>query len=321
MVMRALACLLLLVTGAMAEEFYGPFASWSDLKRDYGAIGDGKADDTDALQRALDDMGTPTNKHGLWIPAGTYRITRSLVRTGVSGIFFIGEHPETTIIRWDGPADHREPVPKFNSPEWQAWTGIEESDMFWFNGRNSRFERITFDGAGKAGAGFAFKWHDAKDKNQTSSHRISLEDVVFKDLGIGFEGGGKQLWLDSEVLLRRCKFIRCAKFGVGLHHFNSVDYWLWQCEFVDCGVGVSNEPKPHGGVFHVYESIFRRSREADATIWHAGFFALRHNTSIGSKRFFHAKNNGANGARITLQGNTIIDHRPTTRSCSKRWAT
>ena len=32
------------------EEFAGPFPSWRNLKTDYGAVGDGKGDDTDRLQ-------------------------------------------------------------------------------------------------------------------------------------------------------------------------------------------------------------------------------------------------------------------------------
>ena len=297
---------------AWDEEFLGPFPAWYDLKKDFGAVGDGKADDTAALQKALDSVGTPDLKRSaIWVPAGNYRITRTLVRTGVSGVWLIGEHPDKTVIRWDGPAyggERRVPDGGMWTEEYKAWDARHPAEMFWFNGRNSRFERLTFDGAGKAASGFAFKWHSMEAAaRQTPSHRISLADMVFKDMAIGFDGGGKLGGLDSEVLIERCRFERCSQFGVGLHHFNSVNYWLWHCTFEDCGVGVSNEPKPYGSVVHVYESVFRNSKEADFTIFHAGFFGLRHNYSQGSRRFVHAKNNGANGALMHLQGNVVVD--------------
>lgn len=291
------------------EEAFGPFGTWTNIKTEYGAVGDGKADDTDALQQAFNDAGSPTSKRQvLFLPAGTYRITKSLQRTGAAGFVLIGDSPDTVTIKWDGPAGKPIEPPPYNGATWakEAPT-VNPADMFWFNGMHSRIERITFDGAGKAAAGIAFKWHDRNDKNQIKSHRLNLTDVVFKDLAMGFDGGGKFLSLDSEVLMLRCKFLRCSEFGVGLRSFNAVNYWLWSCEFDNCRVGVSNEPRPHGGIFHVYNSVFRNSQEADATIFHSGFFGIRNCTSIGSKRFFHAKNNGLNGATIVLQGNTIID--------------
>lgn len=313
-------CMLLCLLGAVLlaaaaapyadDEFVGPFPSWKNVKTDFGAVGDGKADDTDALQKALDSLAT-SYKQGeshLWFPVGTYRITRTLVCTGRAGIGILGEHPDTTIIRWDGPAyDGAETVPPFNSDAWKAWNGRHPSEMLWLNARNSRVGRLTFDGAGTAFAGIAYKWHDSKAPEQVHSTRLNVHDMVFRDMAIGFDGGGKQLWLDSEVTMARCRFLRCTRFGVGLRHFNSVDYWLWHCLFEECGVAVSNEPLPHGGSFHVYNSIFLRSKIADASIYHTQYDAMRDNVSIGSRRFFLAKMNSDNGAMLTLTGNRIID--------------
>lgn len=40
------------------------------------------------------------------------------------------------------------------------------------------------------------------------------------------------------------------------------------------------------GNFHVFQSLFQRSKEADIGIGNTGYFSFRHNTSIGSKAFF-----------------------------------
>ena len=93
------------------SEHFGPFKSWLDVKRDFGAKGDGISDDTDALQRALDAIRWENSKASVvFIPAGTYRITRTLqlvrkVHAESQHIIVIGEHPEKTVIRWDGGPD------------------------------------------------------------------------------------------------------------------------------------------------------------------------------------------------------------------------
>src|SRR5947209_514115 len=63
-----------------AEEFVGPFPSWADMKKDYGAVGDGKADDTAAIQKGLDDLRQHKKSCVLYFPPGTYRVT-STVKT------------------------------------------------------------------------------------------------------------------------------------------------------------------------------------------------------------------------------------------------
>ena len=62
-----------------AEEFLGPFPSWANVKTEFGAVGDGKTDDTAAIQRALDSVKVNASpKKVLYFPAGRYRITGTL---------------------------------------------------------------------------------------------------------------------------------------------------------------------------------------------------------------------------------------------------
>jgi len=65
-----LAGLVFLMPGLSADEFIGPLAGWANAKGDYGAVGDGKADDTAALQQAFDDLVMPGKPRVLYLPPG-----------------------------------------------------------------------------------------------------------------------------------------------------------------------------------------------------------------------------------------------------------
>lgn len=265
---------------SVTDEFVGPFASWANLKRDYGAKGDGQADDTTALQKALDDLKLDNKPKVLYLPAGTYRITQGLQMISHYGVGVIGEDPDTTIIKWDGAPG---------------------GTMLLCNGvRYSRFGRIGWDGAGKASAAVAHQW-DGHTPNANSHNEHA--DEVFKDVGYGIRAGLPH-FMDAECAVLRCRFFRCSSAGVSIESFNALDWWIWNSLFEDCRVGVTNDPG--AGHFHVYRSLFRRSTEADIKISNTSYFGIRDNTSIGSRAFFIAGWIGA-AAQVTLLNNTIVD--------------
>ncbi len=262
-------------------EGVGPFASWLDAKRDFGAKGDGKTDDTEALQRALDALRPPEAKTSvLFLPAGTYRITKTLrVVRGAHAesqhIIILGEHPDTTVIRWDGEHD-----------------GVMIAYEAWY----ASMRRLTLDGAGKA-----------KTAILCAPHFVTYNefaDMVFRDVAFGIEAGRMDTQGVAETTVARCHFVRCSQAGISIQNFNSLDWFIWHCVFEDCGISVTNAFG--AGNFHVYESIFRRSRQADIALGHASYFSVRGNYSEGSRAFLET--GWLNACHfLTIERNIVLD--------------
>jgi pectate lyase-like protein len=266
---------------AAGEEFVGPFSSWTNLKSAYHAAGDGNADDTAAIQRALDELGTEGHSPVLFVPSGRYRITRTLTLTSRLNVSILGEDPASVTIVWDGPSG---------------------GTMLLVNGvAYSRFARLTYDGRGRASVAVEQSWDNLKPNFDTGNE---YSDHSFVDVEYGIRGGFKDHGF-AETSIVRSHFVRNTKAGVALGNFNALDIWIWYSTFEDCAIGVTNEPG--AGNFRVYGSVFRRSTVSDLFIKNTGGFSARGNYSKGSKAFFLSAGPIAHPATIEIQGNTILD--------------
>lgn len=282
-------------------EVIGPFSSWANAKRDYGAVGNGIADDTIALQRALNDLGQSGKPSVLYLPAGTYKITATLRLNGNSfgsgfwGVGIIGEAPSSTKIVWAGPAG--------------------SAMLLQDGGYNVRYSRITWDGKSTAAVGIAHWWNASGGAMFDGSSEDS--DEVFQDMDIGIMAGRTGTnygQMTSEGQIRRVTFLRNKVAGVDTGSWNAVNWWIWDSHFVDCARGVSNTfgindsgATSGSGGFHVYRSLFERSTVADVNIYNTGWFSMYSNVSVGSRRFFQGEQVGNNAAPTVISGNRILD--------------
>jgi hypothetical protein len=71
-----------------------------DAQRDFSAAGDGKTDDTDALQNLINAAREAGNGAIAYLPTGKYKISRSLEITG--GNYFVGGSGLRSNLIWDG---------------------------------------------------------------------------------------------------------------------------------------------------------------------------------------------------------------------------
>ncbi len=248
-------------------------SDWRSVK-DFGAKGDGVADDTVAIQQAFDTLSDGKNAlkddaqtRVIYFPAGRYRVTKTLVITHATGAYVVG-HGRDTVLFWDGE---------------------KGGTLYWSNGAHyTRYEGLTLDGRGLAANGVR---HHSESYYETSIRYQHCAFLNFTGHGIVVGQGldGKAAACESaEVWYNNCLFQNCGK-GVALYQFNDYDHWFTDCAFMDCGIGLDSV----NGNFILYTCSFVRSREVDvrqARPSHAS--SIRLCTSTGSRRFFETGNWG-----------------------------
>ena len=274
--MRFSYLLLLALPAFCQDEFTGPFRSWTDV-HSYGAHGKGSGDDSDALQAALSNLGVPPYSPVLYIPSGTYVVSKPLVLANRIGVSIVGEDPASVRIKWTGP---------------------QGAAMLTLNGvAFSRISRITFDGGGSAAVLVDQAWQGSGSPFDCGNEYV---DDVFMGGGVGIRGGNLGHGF-AETSVIRAKFLSLDS-GILLKNFNALDLWVWDSLFDHCNFGVTNSPG--AGNYHVYNSKFLYSGTADNMIGNTGGFSFVGNYSTGSVPFVGSVFT-VNPAYITIQGNRI----------------
>ena len=233
-------------------------SDWINVKTgvEPGAVGDGQADDTAAIQAALDQA---VASRTVYLPPGTYRITRTLVFNGPGvGSLVVGHGRDTRIV-WDGPEGGR---------------------MFHSNGMAyTRYVGLSWDGRGKAAVGFD---HAAAERFETE---VRHEYEAYRNFsGYGIRVGNEQKVASAEILYRNCLFENCGT-ALAFLTFNDYDNTVDRCEFLNCGTGIFDNK----GNFYARNCHFEGTREVDFSIGSEHGSSIRRCTSVGSRRFIEER--------------------------------
>ncbi len=240
-----------------------PRSDWVNVK-DLGAVGDGVADDTAAIQTALAGV---TDASTIYFPAGTYRLTDTLRLTGkpgggTMGVLLVG-HGRDTLFVWDGP---------------------EGASMFLDDGiPYSRYVGMIFDGRNRAAVAFN---HKNSERFETEIRHQNMAFLNCTDTGLLVDPGRVQA--TAETLVENCLFENCQR-GVALLRFNEYDWTFDGCEFRNCGIGIQCD---HGNTY-IRNTRFEGSTTVDVLLHPEHSSSVRRCTSVGSRAFVEFANSVA----------------------------
>jgi hypothetical protein len=208
------------VAWGQAERIAFPRDAWVvDAKRDLGAKGDGIADDTDALQKGLDQscgQGSPSSRV-LFLPNGVYKVTRTLIVKSAVGPWVYGESRDKTIIRLaDGVRDVTAVLRTHpsdgghTSADWfmrnlrnftiDVGQNPETDGIRWFATNTGMLKNVRIIGRGKVGVNSGFMGQNGPNL---------VQDVEID----GFETGVSSQWIWGQTL-SRVTIRNCRKTGL-----------------------------------------------------------------------------------------------------------
>jgi hypothetical protein len=223
---------------------------------EFGATGDGRADDSAALQAAIDKAENRAREGILFVPSGRYRITRTIyVWPGVR-IFGYGETRPVVVLG-------------ANTPGFQKGVGV----MVMFTG--ARF------GAGPAGAGRVFRIPFPPVGSVPPNDRIAdanpgtfYSAMSNIDLEIG-DGNPAAIGIRFHAAQHACLSHMDFHIGSGLAALTEIGNYAQDLRFYGGRYGIlTGKPSP-AWPFTLVDSVFEGQREAAIREHEAGLTLIR----------------------------------------------
>jgi hypothetical protein len=203
----------------------------------WGAVGDGKADDTAAVQKALDDCRLGQ----LYFPAGTYRVTKPLFINQRKGGWIAGAGREQTVI--------------INT----AGGGVVYTDGCGY----TTIQDITFAlPEGSKDIAFNLGWtmkaptlpnYSGAALQANAFYRCGFVNGAY-GLSIGTDG-----YMGSESLIAECDFVNCGS-GLATRCYNALTNNAVGCRFINNGVCLD---QASAGSFNAFDCSFEGSTGLD----------------------------------------------------------
>ena len=253
-------------------------SDWINVQTDINpkAVGDGKVDDTVAIQNALAKVRDGSI---LYFPPGQYRITSQLVLKNSTGARWIGG-----LIIGSG-----------RNTQW-IWDGVVGGTMLLLDGvAYSRFVGFELEGRGKAAVGFHYQATRGFQTEVTHRH-LAFRGFTNSAVLEAHPNSGQAL---AETSFENCLFENCER-GVAFLQFNDYDFTFDGCEFRNCGVAIDCD---HGN-FYVRNCHFEGSRVVDIRDGSEHCSSIRRSTSMGSRAFVLRK---SSVAPLTIQDCHVED--------------
>lgn len=246
-------------------------SDWLDITRDLTnpAIADDELDDTNAIQQALDKVGSsPGDIKVIYFPPGIYYLNKTLTLSERAGVMFVGHGKDTVLV----------------------WKGKKSGRMFWSNGlHRSVFKGLVWDGANTAAIGI-----DHQSKLRYETHIIH-EDSEFRNFKLaGIRIGHNQKLATAEVFYRNLLF-RNNRYGVLISSWNNYNNIFDGIHFYDNDIAVSAEK----GNFVIRNTRFENSKETDL-IASTHSHSIRRSVSTGSNIFLKTVKGPAVIGNVTL---------------------